>query len=57
MGSSVLPACMGVHCVHAWCPQSPKKGVGSSGAGVTGHCEFPAVAAGNQVFCMHSKCS
>ena len=23
----------------------------------TGHCEFPAVAAGNQVFCMHSKCS
>lgn len=57
MGSSVLRACMDVHCVHAWCPQSPEKGVGSSGAGVTGHCEFPAVAAGNQVFCMHSECS
>lgn len=46
--SGVLPACMGVHCERAWCPES-RKGVGASGAGVPGCCKLPDVDAGNQM--------
>lgn len=36
MCAFVLPACMSVHSMCAWCSQRPDKGVRSPGAGVTG---------------------
>lgn len=36
MCMDVLPTCMSVHQVHAWCPQRPEGGVRSPGTGVRG---------------------
>lgn len=35
----VLPVCMSVHHLYAWCPQSLEEGVGDSVTGVLDHCE------------------
>lgn len=34
MAKDVLPACMTLHCVCAWCLRSPEEGPGSPGARV-----------------------
>lgn len=36
----ILPACMYVNHVYAWCPQRSDEGVGSPGTGVTGGFKF-----------------
>lgn len=38
---SVLPACMSMHHVRAWCPQRSDEAIGSPGTGVTDGCELP----------------
>lgn len=37
----VLPACMSVDHMHAWCLQKPLEGIESSGTGITDVCEPP----------------
>ena len=39
MCMSVLPACMYVHHVHAWCPKRSEEDPGSPETGVTGSCK------------------
>jgi hypothetical protein len=38
MGVDVLPACMSVHHVSAWCPGSSEEGIRSPGTGVIDGC-------------------
>ena len=37
---SVLPACISVQHVHAWCLQRPEEGVGSPRSGVNDSCKL-----------------
>ena len=41
MHGSVLPACMYVCLMHAWCLRKPEKGIGFPGTGVTDGREPP----------------
>jgi hypothetical protein len=36
----VLPACISVHHLYAWCPQKPEEGIIFPGTEVTGGCEL-----------------
>lgn len=38
---NILPACMSVYHMHAWCWQRPEEDIGSPWTGVTGRCELP----------------
>lgn len=40
MYMNILPACMSVYHMHAWCWQRPEEDIGSPWTGVTGRCEF-----------------
>ena len=37
--TSVLPACMSMYHMHAFCPQGSEKGIGYHGTGVVDGCE------------------
>lgn len=38
---TVLPACISVYHMHAWCPQRSEEGIRSPGTGVPDNCELP----------------
>lgn len=40
MCTGVLPLCLPIHHMHAWCPQRPEEDAGSPGTGVTEDCEL-----------------
>jgi hypothetical protein len=54
---SVLPACMYVYYVCAWCPQRSEESIGSPGTGIIDGWELPSIGVGNRtwVLCKSSK--